>query len=328
MDSPHDNTETMLRTDELQEVVALCDSDGIILSWNRAGEEITGFPRDDVIGYHIDSVISPDSREIIDELLDIQRFGTVLPGVTLRLQTSFGWEVPAEVTSVPRRIGSGEPGYLLVFRDVTLKVQLQEQLDRMDVLYRGLVENSPDLVYVLDASARLLFINDTVETLLGYSKKDLIGKELIDLVHPEDRQRAYWPLRERRRADRATRNLRLRLLTRDGQTRRCDLGFVYVSLDSVGLDHRPHTGEAPRDEHLGTQGVARDVTELVLLQEFSRNAELILPVCSVCRRIRLSVGGRDEWMTLADFVERKTGVMYSHTYCPDHEPSAGGHRSG
>jgi len=320
MDTPQDNAETTLRTDELQEAVALCDSDGIILSWNRAGEEITGFRREDVIGYHIDSVISPASREIIDEILDIQRFGSVLPGLPLRLQTNFGWEVPAEVTSVPRSFAGGAQGCLLIFRDVTLKTQLQEQLDRMDVLYRGLVENSPDLVYVLDASARLLFINDTVETLLGYSKRDLIGRELIDIVHPEDRQRAYWPLRERRRADRATRNLRLRLLTRDGQPRRFDLGFVYVTLDSVGLDHPEATGRVPRDEHLGTQGVARDVTELILLQEFSRQAELILPVCSVCRKIRLSVSGRDEWITLADYVERKTGVMFSHTYCPDHVP--------
>ncbi|MGA2380434.1 MAG: PAS domain-containing protein [Spirochaetia bacterium] len=323
MDTPEDDFETMLRTDELQEVVALCDADGIILSWNRAGEEITGFPREDVIGYHIDSVISAGSREIIDEIMDIQRFGSVLPGLPLRLQTSFGWEVPAEVTSVPRQFAGGGTGFLLIFRDVTLKTQLQEELDRMDVLYRGLVEGSPDIVYVLDAHARLLFINDTVETLLGYSKRDLIGRELIDLVHPEDRQRAYWPLRERRRADRATRNLRLRLLTKDGQTRRYDLGFVYVSLDSVGLGHRGSAAHIPPEEHLGTQGVARDVTELVLLQEFSRQAELILPVCSVCRKIRVSVDGRDVWMTLHDYVEQKTGVMYSHTYCPDHEPPHG-----
>ena len=317
METPPDNP---LRTDELQEVVALCDADGIILSWNTAGEEITGYPREDVLGYHIDSVISPGSREIIDEILDIQRFGTVLPGLSLRLQTRFGWEVPAEVTSVPRLFERGQAGFLLIFRDVTLKTQLQEQLDRMDVLYRGLVENSPDLVYVLDASARLLYINDTVETLLGYSKRDLVGRELIELVHPEDRQRAYWPLRERRRADRATRNLRLRLLTRDGSSRRYDLGFVYVALDSVGLGPIEPVGRVAAEEHLGTQGVARDVTELVLLQEFCRHAELILPVCSVCRRIRVSTGGRDEWVSLADYVERKTGVMYSHTFCPDHEP--------
>jgi PAS domain S-box-containing protein len=323
MDGPQDTPETTLQTDELQEVVALCDADGIILSWNKAGEEVTGFPRDDVIGYHVDSVIAPDSRQIVREILDIERFGSVLPGLPLRLQTNFGWVVPAEVTSVPRQMPGGQQGFLLIFRDVTLKTQLQEQLDRLDVLYRGLVENSPDIVYVLDSNARLLFINDTVGPLLGYSKRDLIGRELIDIVHPDDRLHAYWPLRERRRADRATRNLRLRLLTKEGQPRRYDLDFVYVSLDSVGLNRGGSAGQAPKEQSLGTQGVARDVTELILLQEFSRRAELILPVCSVCHRIRVGTGDAVEWVSLADYVERKTGVLYSHTYCPDHVPPLG-----
>ena len=318
----------MLHPDELQEVVALCDSDGIILTWNQAGREITGFAREDVVGYHVDSVVTADSREVMDELLSAERQGSVLPGLPVRLETTFGWEIPAEVTSVTRLLPGGERGYLVIFRDTTLRVQLQEQLDRMDLLYRGLVEGSPDLVYVLDDKGKLLFINDTVESLLGYHKRDLIGKELIDIVHPEDRPRAYWPLRERRRADRATRNLRLRLLTQDGQSRRYDLGFVYVSLDSIGLaggEPAPLGGGEPASRgggegRLGTQGVARDVTEIVLLQEFSRQAELILPICSVCHRIRVSEGARAEWISIADLLERKAGVLYSHTYCPDHLP--------
>ncbi|MGA2976249.1 MAG: PAS domain-containing protein [Spirochaetia bacterium] len=312
-----------LAADDLQEIVALCDEDGILLSWNRAGEEITGFAREDVVGYHLDAIIAPDSRQMLGEMLGFQRTGSLLPGLPVKLQTSFGWEVPAEVTSVPRRINDSAMGWLLIFRDTTLKVQLQEQLDRMDVLYRGLVENSPDIVYVLDEKAKVLFINDTVETLLGYSKKDLIGRELIELVHPEDRQHAYWPLRERRRADRATRNLRLRLLTRAGRPRRYDLEFLYVSLFSYGLgESRRHTKGAAGEESLGTQGVARDVTELILLQEFSRQAELILPMCSVCRRIRVTTGATVEWIPLADYIARKTGVLYSHTFCPDHLPSS------
>jgi PAS domain S-box-containing protein len=191
----------------------------------------------------------------------------------------------------------------------------------MDMLYRGLVEGSPDIVYVLDAKARLLFINDTVETLLGYTKKELLGKELIDIVHPEDRDHAYWPLRERRHADRATRSLRLRMLTKVGAPRRYDLDFVYISLSAYGLgSERTRAGDSEQEGALGTQGLARDVTDLVLLQEFSRNVEVILPVCSVCRRIRVTEGGREEWVALSDYVSRKTGVMFSHTYCPDHLP--------
>ena len=88
---------------------------------------------------------------------------------------------------------------------------------------------------------------------------------------------------------------------------------MYVSLDSVGLGRRSGEPSKPRDEHLGTQGVARDVTELVLLQEFSRQAELILPVCSVCHKIRAGVGDQAEWLPLAEYVERKAGrAVFSH----------------
>jgi PAS domain S-box-containing protein len=192
----------------------------------------------------------------------------------------------------------------------------------METLYRGLVECSPDIIYVLDNQARVVFINDTVENLLGYGKKDLIGKELIDLVHPRDRERAYWPLKERRRDDRATRNLRLRLMTKGGVPRRYDLEFIYISLTSMGL-RAPSRGRRPgqAEEGAGTQGVAHDVTELALLQEFSRQVGLILPICSVCRKIRVTTGTTETWIGMSDYVSRKTGILFSHTFCPDHMPA-------
>jgi PAS domain S-box-containing protein len=310
-----------LEADELQEVVVLCDQDGILLWWNRAGEEITGFSREDVMGYHIDSIVAPGSRAELEDILGIQRTGTVLPGMPMRLQTSYGMEVPVEVTSVPQREGGTLTGWLLIFRDTTLKVQLQEQLDRMDVLYRGLVEHSSEIIYVLDAAARVLFINDTVETLLGYAKKDLIGKDLIEIVHPDDRSMAYWPLRERRKAARATKDLQIRLLTKVGSHRRYDLEIVYISLNSVGLGaERQEPGMPAVAERLGTQGIARDVTELVLLQDFSRQVGFILPICAVCGKIRVTTGTTEEWLPLSNYVERKTGMRFSHTYCPEHVP--------
>jgi PAS domain S-box-containing protein len=322
MDSPRDDNGLRVEADDLQEVVALCDEDGILLSWNKAGEDVTGFSREDVVGYHMDAIVAPGSRDTLNRILGIQRTGSVLPGVSMRLQTSFGMEVPVEVTTVPRRVAGSPAGWLLIFRDATLKVQLQEHLDKMETLYRRLVECSPDIIYVLDPQAKVVFINDTVETLLGYEKKDLLGKELIDIVHPQDRERAYWPLKERRRDDRATRNLRLRLLTKAGAPRRYDLEFIYISLSAMGLGPQARAGRPGQaDEPVGTQGVAHDVTELAILQEFSRQVELILPICSVCRKIRVSAGAGEEWVPMSEYVARKTGVLFSHTYCPDHLPA-------
>lgn len=307
---------------ELQEIVALCDEEGVLLFWNKAAEEITGFRQDDVVGYHLDSIIAPASLKDLQAIFSIERSGSILPGLPIRLQTNFGMEIPTELITVPRYDAGKLTGWLLVFRDTTIKVQLQEQLDRMDMLYRGLVEHSPAIIYVLDSAGRTIFINDTVETLLGYSKEELLGKELVDIVHPEDRQIAYWPLRERRRSQRATRNLQIRLTSKAGAQRQFDLDFIYVSLSAFGLGPQiPGGPGGPVPESMqGTQGIARDVTELVLLRDLARQVQHILPICSVCRRIRVAEGENEEWLPLADYVARKTGMLFSHTFCPDHQP--------
>jgi PAS domain S-box-containing protein len=307
-----------LNADNLQEVVVVCDDDGIILSWNKAGEDITGFSASDVLGYHVDTVVAEACREDLRKILGFQRSGSILPGLPMRLLTNYGMEVPADLTSFPLVVENKPAGWVLLFRDTTLKVQLQEALDRLDQLYRSLVERSPDLIYVLDDKARVIFINDTVEQLLGYSKKEILGHELIDIVHPDDRGRAYWPLRERRLAGRDTRSLSLRLLTRAGAPRRYDLDFIYISLDSVGLGN-VHSGN--RAAYVGTQGVARDVTDLVMLREFSEKVSMILPVCMICHRIQVITGDHEEWVALSEYVTRKTGTLFSHSYCPDHLPS-------
>jgi PAS domain S-box-containing protein len=308
----------LIDSDEVQEIVALCDADGILQDWNKAGKEITGFSSDDLVGYHLDSILSEESRKQLGEILSLRKQGTVLPGMPLRLLTNYGMEVPVEVTSIPRSREGKFEGWFLVFRDATIKFQLQEQLDKLDLLYRTLVESSPAIIYVLDSSGRLVFINDTVESLLGFPKSELLGKEITELVHPEDRDRAYWPLRERRRFPRATQNCEFRFITRGGAQRRFDLDYIYVSLNAIGLQTNTNVRELPNT--LGTQGIARDITELVMCREFSRQVGVILPICSVCHKIRVNVSGGDEWLTLDTYISSKTDTRFSHTYCPEHRP--------
>ncbi len=307
-----------INSDEVQEIIALCDADGILQDWNKAGKEITGFSSEDLVGYHLDSILSEESRKQLGEILSLRKKGTVLPGMPLRLLSNYGMEVPVEVTSIPRYRDGEFEGWLLVFRDSTIKVQLQEQLDKLDLLYRTLVESSPAIIYVLDSSGRLVFINDTVESLLGFPKSEILGKEITELVHPEDRDRAYWPLRERRRFPRATQNCEFRFITRSGGQRRFDLDYIYVSLNAIGLQANTDIRQSPNA--LGTQGIARDITELVMCREFSRQVGVILPICSVCHKIRVSVTGGEEWITLDTYISSKTETRFSHTYCPEHKP--------
>ena len=48
--------------------------------------------------------------------------------------------------------------------------------------------------------------------------------------------------------------------------------------------------------------------------------EDILPICAVCKKIRDDTGkepGKGEWMTVEGYINRKTGVHFSHGYCKE-----------
>lgn len=46
-----------------------------------------------------------------------------------------------------------------------------------------------DTVCVVDAEGRFVYLNASCEKLFGYTREELIGREMIELVHPDDRER-------------------------------------------------------------------------------------------------------------------------------------------
>lgn len=54
-------------------------------------------------------------------------------------------------------------------------------------LHRALVEQSFDLVVVLDDEAHIMWTGKQLELVLGYAPADVLGTPVIDFVHPDDR---------------------------------------------------------------------------------------------------------------------------------------------
>lgn len=57
-------------------------------------------------------------------------------------------------------------------------------------LLRRFLEVCPDLLWVTDHAGHLLAVGGAWPTLLGWSREELIGRPLIDLLHPEDAEAA------------------------------------------------------------------------------------------------------------------------------------------
>ena len=71
---------------------------------------------------------------------------------------------------------------------------MQNQLKVSERLHRFIVDSSQDIIFILDEQSRFSFLNSTVETLLGYTRNELIGLHFSAIVEGEDQDKAAYYL--------------------------------------------------------------------------------------------------------------------------------------
>ena len=134
--------------------------------------------------------------------------------------------------------------------------EIRERLEESEKLHRYLINNSPDIIYMLDHQGNFSFVNDQTLSLLGYEKEELVDNHYTDIVHYEDVEQANYVFGERRaRGDRATRTVELRFKCKDG-----DRAPRYFETNTLPISLAVEDVTAD-DELVGIYGVARDITD-------------------------------------------------------------------
>ena len=142
------------------------------------------------------------------------------------------------------------------------------RLEQSERLHRFLVESSPDLIYTLDHEGRFIFVNSRVESLLGYSRDELIGNLYTVIVHEEDLEHAIYAFTERRSDARATSNREIRLKCKDNHNSHFEKRYIVAMLSAMGIYDTPDSDQSDQTRRfIGTYGVARDITERKLDEE-------------------------------------------------------------
>jgi PAS domain S-box-containing protein len=147
--------------------------------------------------------------------------------------------------------------------EISIRKETEDRLEKSQRMLDSILRSIPDVVYRIDHEGNVTFINDAVRK-YSYEPEDLIGKNVLDLVHPEDREMAQGGVFERRTGKRRSKNLEIRLLKwlDDGKSFESHDMDIHIQpvflLDAEGLynSHIPSS-----DAFIGTQGIARDITE-------------------------------------------------------------------
>ena len=126
-------------------------------------------------------------------------------------------------------------------------------------LHGFVLDNAPDLIYLVDREGRIRYVNQRFETLLGYRQDELLGRHYEVLVEEGYLDRARHALQERRSGARTDRHVELKLKARRGRSgrRTGESGGLWVEVQGQGIYSDPNE-RTPRN-YLGACGVARDI---------------------------------------------------------------------
>lgn len=146
-----------------------------------------------------------------------------------------------------------------VVRDITDSRLAQEAIRASEDRFRAFVETTRDWIWEVDLEGRVLFSNRAVESMLGMTAEELVGSNLLEAVHPDDRALAGDVLADAMSRRGGWSGMRLRCRHRDGSWR-------YLECHGV-----PVFGAA--GEIVGFRGSDRDVTPTQRVERAAGQAE-------------------------------------------------------
>ncbi|WP_100640187.1 EAL domain-containing protein [Marinobacter salexigens] len=139
---------------------------------------------------------------------------------------------------------------------------IQVRLEKSEALHRYIVNSSPDIVFMLDAKGHFCFINNKVESLLGYRPAELCGKHFRHILDDRDIARGVYALNAPDISADNPRTLEIRLKTRG--SRRATRHFEITAFPIAPQDwvqSKSSTQGGGNGQNASYYGTARDVTE-------------------------------------------------------------------
>jgi hypothetical protein len=166
--------------------VFTCDLNGSFTSLNVAGEQLTGYTREEALQSNFARTVAPEYLHVAREMLTRKASGDVASTYELEIITKQGQRVLVEVSS-RTLFESGQPiGVQGSVRDITARKRDEEALRKSEEQYRILFDRNPQPMWAYDLKTlAFLAVNDAAVRHYGYSRECFLAMT-VDAIHPHE----------------------------------------------------------------------------------------------------------------------------------------------
>lgn len=170
--------------------------DGGITLVNSQAEQMFGYQREELIGQTIEVLVPATVRShhpgMRDAFFSDPKARAMGVGRDLHGVRKDGEEVPVEIGLNPIETSEGMFTLASII-DITERKQL-EKLSRTlhtDALRQSMINSMPFSIIALDAQGEILAVNPATETMLGYSRQEMVGQNVVELIHQPQEVASY-----------------------------------------------------------------------------------------------------------------------------------------
>ena len=183
------HTEAELRAllDDLPDSVIVLDGRGRILEANKLVLEITGRTHAEVLNKTFTSLVRPADRAMLVDVWDKLRNGHDVHSPVFPFDHPDGHEVLLEAdVHLPMR----DPERVVVtLRDITSRLREAHDLDLAQERFRAAFHGAPTGMALSNADNGVLIdVNESLATMLGFTRTELVGRAMQSITHPDDWQ--------------------------------------------------------------------------------------------------------------------------------------------
>ena len=160
------------------------DTEGRIISWNRAAERLFGYQEREALGQPIRLIIPPELQPEEEDVLRRIRSGETIDHFETTRIARAGHRLEVSLTVSPLR---AEDGRIIGASQIARDISDRKRLERAAAHLAAIIDSSDDAIISKDLDGTIRTWNRAAERMFGFTADEMIGRS-IRLIIPPDRQ--------------------------------------------------------------------------------------------------------------------------------------------